>query len=73
MKKYNYIYEFDYKSFFPNLDIHAISHVLRCHNVTEEWVDLIERLNNSIPKLPEELKLDESESEINSEFIEHIR
>lgn len=73
VNRYKYIYEFDYKSFFPNLDVHAISHVLRCHNVSEEWVDLIERLNNSTPKLPSDLKLDEAESEINSEYIEHIR
>jgi len=71
--KLPYIYEFDYKGFFDKIDIHVISHVLRERNVSEEWVDLIERLNDSRPKLPDKQLLDESETEINSEYIEHIR
>lgn len=59
MNNYDNIYEFDYKGFFPSLEITCISDVLREYKVPEEWVYLIENINKSNPQLTKEDKADE--------------
>lgn len=60
VKKYNFIYEFDYKGFFPNLDVLTVSKCLTELGVPSDIMMLIQNLNKSLPKLPETLKIDES-------------
>jgi hypothetical protein len=63
IKKYNYIYEIDYKGFFPNLDVLTVTKCLVDLKVPYQFAKLIETLNKSLPKLPKELKIDESATE----------
>jgi hypothetical protein len=62
VKKYNYIYEFDYKGFFPNLDVLTVSKCLDQLKVPSDIVMLIQTLNKSLPKLPKEHLIDETET-----------
>jgi hypothetical protein len=55
------IYEFDYASFFPNLDILEITDRLQELGVPSQWVFMIQTMNKSQPKLPVEEKMDESQ------------
>jgi len=59
--KYDNIVEFDYKGFFPNLDIEYIMQVLTKYGVPEMWRNALFHLNLSQPKLPamENLEMNE--------------
>lgn len=57
--KYKYIYEFDYKGFFNNLEITKISDCLRDKEVPESWIQMIENLNKSQPQLTKVDRVDE--------------
>lgn len=63
VKKYLFIYEFDYKGFFPNVDVLTVSTCLTELKVPKHIVMLIQNLNKSLPKLPikKKRKMDESQ------------
>lgn len=66
--KANYIYEFDYKAFFPSLSLPYIRVSMLKAGIPLKWALFFEELNASQPKLPEELLLDESQVEKEKEF-----
>lgn len=54
------IYEFDLKQFFSSVNIQHLSSILRKRNMPKWWVEYIENINKSKPKLQEKDKVDES-------------
>lgn len=59
--KYDYIYEFDLKQFFPSVDVEKVTEILQKKKVPKWYTYMLENINRTIPKLPKELKLDESQ------------
>lgn len=57
---YKYIYEFDLKQFFPSVNVHEISRILRNLQVPSDFNKFLELINTSQPNLPGIRKLDES-------------
>jgi hypothetical protein len=57
---YKYVYEFDYKQFFPSLAINKISEVLREEGIPEDIVNRIEKINECQPKLQDTDLVNES-------------
>lgn len=53
------IYEFDLKQFFPSVQITSVSEVLRKMNTPKWFVEYIENINKSKPKLTSEDLVDE--------------
>lgn len=48
---YKYVFEFDYKQFFPSIAISKISEVLRQENIPNHIVERLEKINECQPKL----------------------
>lgn len=57
--KHKYIYEFDIKQFFPNVDIDEVTNLLQQRGVPKGITYYLENINRQAPILPEEEKLDE--------------
>jgi len=62
VKDSKFLLEYDYKSFFPNLEVNYVSKVLGRADTPPKIVHLIENLNKSQPKLTVEDKVDESKA-----------
>jgi len=60
VEKYKYVYEFDLRNCFGNLDTRVISDILMKLGVPSQLAYWLEDINTSQPELPEERKLDES-------------
>jgi hypothetical protein len=57
--KHKYIYEFDIKQFFPNVDIDEVTNLLQQRGVPKGITYYLENINRQAPILPEEEKLNE--------------
>ena len=57
-----YVYEFDFKQFFPSVDISEVTEFLKSRNVPNDIVRWIDQINRSTPALPKEKKLEETSS-----------
>lgn len=56
------IYEFDIEGFFPNVDISEVTDILEKSGIPKRIVYHIENINRMEPILPQEEKLDETET-----------
>lgn len=52
-----YIYEFDFKQFFPRVDSFIVSTLLLKRKVNKEFVEWLAEINNKFPELPDKLEL----------------
>jgi len=66
------IYEFDLKQFFPSVQIGYVSLMLRRTNMPKVWVEYIENLNKSQPKLQKVDKTDETKARENIDIAKGI-
>lgn len=57
---YKYVFEFDYKQFFPSIAVNKISEVLKEEGIPEHIVDRIEKINECQPKLQEKDLINET-------------
>jgi len=57
---YKYVFEFDYKQFFPSIAINKISEVLRNEGIPEDVVSRLERINECQPKLQDKDLINEA-------------
>lgn len=64
MKSHPYIYEFDLKGFFDNVDLSILYEHMQKSGYTEEFSNFIKRLNKSITVLENEDKIEEVERKL---------
>jgi Reverse transcriptase (RNA-dependent DNA polymerase) len=58
------IWEWDFAQYFPSLKSTAIKEALRKANVSEDWVEWLEEINRTLPKMPEEIKIEEDRDQL---------
>lgn len=71
VEKYPNIFEYDYKQFFPSLELKKVEEILESKNLPRKLVDQIIKMNTEQPKLPGlcERLLDESEVEDKQNWV----
>jgi hypothetical protein len=73
INKYDYIYEFDLKQFFPSVNNLEIRKILRSLNVPTDFANYLTEMNKSQPELPKKTLLDESKTFRINTFIARDR
>lgn len=72
LHRMKYIYEYDLKNFFGDVNVHSISEQLTKWQIPAEIVNFLESINLSNVKLPKEQKLDEERVKARTEIFEKI-